>query len=258
MGAIAKRDPEPEATRLVELPTAQDPVSLEAVLARAIADPNTDIERLSRVIDVYERLTGRNAEVAYTVAFKAAQEAMPAVVRDAENDQTKSRYAKLETVSDAIDPVIHAHGFTLSFGTDDSPLAGHYRITCKVKHTGGHTEHHFADVPADGVGMKGNQNKTATHAFGSTMSYGRRYLKLLIFDVKLKNQDDDGNRGGGTIDARQVRQLEDLIRDAGADRAAFLGYLRVESLELLPVAKFGAALQALAAKKRAGQAGVRR
>jgi hypothetical protein len=49
-----------------------------------------------------------------------------------------------------------------------------------LSHTAGHSRHYQADVPIDNTGPKGAQNKTMTHGFGSALSYGRRYLKLLI------------------------------------------------------------------------------
>jgi hypothetical protein len=178
---------------------------------------------------------------------------MPIVVRDAVNDQTRSRYAKLETISEKMDPVIQAHGFSLSFGTADCPLPNHYRVTCKVRHNAGYSELHHADVPADMLGMKGNQNKTATHAYGSTLSYGRRYLKTLIFDVVIKDQDDDGRRAGsGTfITADQVKTVRQGLVETKADEAAFLQYLGADSIETIPGAKWQGVVQALNAKRRA-------
>jgi hypothetical protein len=41
--------------------------------------------------------------------------------------------------------------------------------------------------------MRGSPNKTAIHGFGSAMSYGRRYLLLLIFNLAMRHEDNDGN-----------------------------------------------------------------
>lgn len=247
MNAIAKRELEGVPAQVIQA----DAASLMQIISRASADPKTDMDKLERLLSMYERISARDAERAFNEAMKAAQQEMPAVVRNAKNDQTNSRYATLDAVADAMDPVIHRHGFSLSFGTADSTLAGHYRVTCKTRHIDGHSEDSYADVPADMNGMKGNQNKTATHAFGSTMSYGRRYLKLLVFDVTLKDRDDDGNRGGGgQISEAQVRTLDALIVASGADRPAFLKYLKVNDLSELPASRFQAALAGLNAKKR--------
>jgi hypothetical protein len=240
------------ATRQAAEVVQADAASLMQIISRASADPKTDMDKLERLLSMYERISARDSERAFNEAMKAAQEEMPVVVRNAKNDQTNSRYATLDAVAEKMDPVIHRHGFSLSFGTSDSALPNHYRVTCTASHEAGHSREYFADVPSDMLGMKGNQNKTATHAFGSTMSYGRRYLKLLVFDVTLKDRDDDGNRAGNTpISPEQVRTLEALVTASGADRTAFLKYLGVEAMEDVPAGKFKTALAGLNAKKRA-------
>lgn len=233
---------------------ASDTDALLAIIERVASDPEADPERVERFMALYEKAAARKALLAFNAAMSAAQLAMPAVVRDAENKQTNSRYAKLETISDAIDPIIHANGFSISYGTFVSTLPGHYGVRAEVAHVGGHTKSYDADVPADTVGPKGNQNKTPTHGFGSTMSYGRRYLKLMIFDVKLKGEDKDGNKPGDTITEEQVDEINGLIDEAvtsrpGTDRAAwltdFLTFMGVTALLDIPAKDVGKATKAI-------------
>lgn len=233
---------------------ASETAQLMDVISRAAADPSVDVDKLERLLAMRKEIAAEAAERAFNEAMRTAQAAMPAVLRNAENSQTSSRYATLEAVADAIDPVIHSNGFSPSFGTADSTLPGHYRVTCTLSHVAGHKRDYFADVPSDMNGMKGNQNKTATHAFGSTMSYGRRYLKLLIFDVKLTDRrDDDGNAAGGDepINQAQLDTLRALIVEVDADIPRFLKFMRVDALEDIPVRNLNRALVSLEAKKTA-------
>jgi hypothetical protein len=48
-------------------------------------------------------------------------------------------------------------------------------------------------MPADGKGARGNDVMTKTHATGSAVSYGMRYLLKMIFNVSSGEADDDGN-----------------------------------------------------------------
>ena len=123
------------------------------------------------------------------------------------------------------------------------------RITCELSHNAGHSKHFHADIPIDAAGMAGKVNKTPTHAFGSTMSYGRRYLTLMIFDIAT--EDDDGNRAGNgaVISDEQATDLLNLINEVGADKAKFLAYMRVDSIADIPVAKLGGAIAKLEAKR---------
>lgn len=246
-----------ESTAVVEQHPSSDVDAILHMIERVAADPNADPERVEKFMAMYEKAMERKALLAFNAAMQSAKKAMPAVVRDAENDQTHSRYARLETISDAIDPVIFEHGFTIIFGTDVSPMAGHYRVTAELSHNEGHSKSFHADIPADGVGMKGNQNKTPTHAFGSTMSYGRRYLKLLIFDVTLRNEDDDGNRAGAvTVTDEQAATIRELIEVAVAEQAEngvtkdgftkrFLSYMKAETISDIRAAHYKRAIDAI-------------
>lgn len=175
--------------------TEQTPDHWIALAIQQGADP----DRLEKLLGVQERWQAQQSRRAYYEAMRAVQAEAPAVTRDATNTQTGSLYAKLETISKALAPVYTRHGFSLSYGTADSPLEGYVRITCAVMHSGGHVEHIHVDLPADDVGIKGNRNKTATHAHGSTISYGRRYLVLMAFNVTMAGEDDDGVAGDDAV-----------------------------------------------------------
>lgn len=226
---------------LDETPPADFAGGLLNVIERAARDPNVDVDKMERLFVLQERVLARQAEVEFNDAMAKAQAEIRPVAKNKYNEQTRSHYSNLEAVANAIDPIIHRHGFSLSYGTDVCPLEGHYRITCRVAR-GGHSELRFADVPADTVGIKGSQNKTATHGFGSTASYGRRYLKLMIFDVATTD-DDDGQKAGRAdnyqmINADQCAELRRLISAADTTEEAFVGHIGCGTLPELNVIHF--------------------
>jgi hypothetical protein len=87
-----------------------------------------------------------------------------------------------------------------------------------------------------------------THGFGSALSYGRRYLKLLIFDIATT--DDDGNAAGRgeTINDAQVAILNGLADEVNADKIAFCKYLKVNDLTQLSASKYNEAMGLLRQK----------
>jgi hypothetical protein len=172
--------------------TTEQTDSMMSMIERAARDPQVDIDKLERLFALRERMIAEEKKTAYNAAMSVVQAKIKPVYRDAMNQQTNSPYARLETISDAITPVYTAEGFSLSFDTADSPKADHIRIVCEVMHSAGHTALKHFDLALDNVGLKGNPNKTAIQASGSTISYGRRYLKLMVFDVVLTNEDNDG------------------------------------------------------------------
>jgi len=246
MTAIARTEARQEVARV------EDANAFLGFIAEAARDPAVDVSKMERLFEMRERMLSREAHLQFNAALKRAKEQMPAVLKNKYNEQTKSHYANLESVSDAMDPIITANGFSLTFGTAPTPLEGHYLVTCTLAHEGGHEKNYEAPIPIDSAGIKGTTNKTLTHAFGSTMSYGRRYLKMMIFDIKTT--DDDGNAAGDPesvfMSDGQLAELEKLITETGADKARFLKFLKEETLESAPARKFEHARQALLAKKK--------
>lgn len=196
-----------------------------AVIERAVRDPSVDIDKMERLLTMQERVMAEQAKRDFFAAFRAVKAEIRPVIRNRWNDQTKSGYADLEALANAIDPILEKHGFSTTFGTGKADLDGHYRVTCDLMHVGGHEKAYHADIPQDLTGIKGNQNKTATHGFGSTVAYGRRYLKLMIWDVATR--DDDGNDASAiaTVSADQVQQMRDLLEAKGKQEARFVNYV---------------------------------
>ena len=230
-----------------------DAASLMEVISRAAADPNTDVDKLERLMGMYERITARTAESAYHEAMNAAQAAMDRVRTDSHNPQTKSRYASFPALDRALRPIYTQQGFSLSFDTGDGAPQDHVRVVCRVAHRGGHKETHHVDMPADGKGAKGGDVMTKTHAAGAAYSYGQRYLLKLIFNIAV-GEDTDGNAPTGPtvlVTDDQVADLVALMDEVGADRDRFLNYLRIDTLAHLPAKRFQEAVRALEAKRGA-------
>lgn len=164
-----------------------------AVIERAALSPEVDVDKMAKLLDMQERIFNKQAEISFNQAMVRAQNRMRPVIKDAANDHTKSMYARMETIDRQIRPIYTAEGFALSFGTEDSPLEKCIRIVCDCTHADGHVKKYHADVPVDMYGSGGKQNKTATHAFGSSVTYGQRYLTKLIFNIAIASEDDDGN-----------------------------------------------------------------
>ena len=202
---------------------AQDPQSetsaMLTIIERAALNPDVDVEKMKQLLDMQERVFDKNAEIAFNKAMVRAQKRMRPIVRDAENQQTHSKYARLETIDRQIRPIYTEEGFSLSFGTDESRVEKYIGIICDVMHEEGHVKRYRADIPIDLHGMKGTPNKTGTHAFGSTISYGQRYITKLIFNIALANEDDDGNAAGGakTVTLFQVGILTQTLSQTSQD-----------------------------------------
>lgn len=201
---------------------------------------------LEKMMLMQERFEARRAQEAYSLALADCQADMPCVVKDAENLHTKKRYARLENVITLIKPVLTQHGFSLSFGEEDSPQPGMMRIVCDVFHRGGHKERYRLDVPMDGKGSSGGSSSmNAPQAKGSTTTYGRRYLTYMIFNLAIADEDLDGNApdDSATINDDQLKTLKGLVMEcekygAITVKSRFLKWLQVDTLEDIPQSRF--------------------
>lgn len=220
----------------------------------AAIEKGLSTEQLRDLLAIKREYDADEARKAFASAMRDVQAALPKVLCDRINDQTRSRYASLDAIIETCMPIIADCGFSLSAGTDAPQINGCIGITLTVRHSAGHSEQARCDVPLDLTGIAGKTNKTAVHAHGSSMSYGRRYLAKLFFNI-YTGDDDDGNKAGSSerITDEQHDELMDLAAKAGADMAGFLKYLKVDALMNLPASKYKAAVAALEAKRKAAQ-----
>ena len=203
--------------------------SLIHVLSRAMSDPSIDVEKVERYAALYERAIAREDEIKFNQAMQAAQGEMRHIATDANNPQTKSRYATYAALDAKVRPIYSKHGFSISFDTGDGAQEGCIRILCFVA-LGGHSRTYHIDMPADGKGAKGGDVMTKTHATGAGVTYGRRYLLGMIFNL-LIGEDNDGNEPdhGSFISQAQVAALIKLADEVNADKAKFCAYFKVPS-----------------------------
>jgi hypothetical protein len=226
MSNVATASPAPAT------PPASEVVAFVQMIERVARDSSIDIDRLDRLLVMRERENARLAEQAFNEALSLAQGEMQAVGVDSDNPQTRSRYASYAALDRAVRPIYTRYGFGLSFNTADAaPGPEQIRMICAVSH-GGYTRHYHVDMPVDGKGARGGDVMTKTHAMGSGISYGMRYLLRMIFNLAI-DYDDDGNAAGGrkpavetTLPARIQRNLDRLQPKAGgiAERAISARY----------------------------------
>lgn len=220
-----------------------------ALLERALELKLTAAD-LGAWMDLHERAEAKRAAALFAQALSAAQAEMPCIVKDATNSHTKSKYARLETITHDIKPVYTKHGLSLSFEPEPCPTEGFIRVRADLRHDAGHLQTYRVDMPKDGKGSQGNANAmNPLQASGSTFSYARRYLVCMIFDLVVAGEDLDGN-DVQFIGPGQIQELNDGLEASGVKLAAFLQWLALESLDQMPVREFANAVGYLQRKAR--------
>lgn len=224
-----------------------DTAALLQMIDRATRDPAVDVEKAQKLMDLYERVDNRNREQQFDISMNAAQRAMEQVRTDADNPSTKSRYASYAALDRAIRPMYTAHGFSISFNTREDAPADTVRVTCQVSHAG-YSRNYLLDIPADGKGARGGDVMTKTHATMAAVTYGKRGLLGMVFNIAVA-RDDDGNAAGTlALDEDQVTELLSTIteinlslQNAGSDLHVDLDKLckrlKVSDIRSIPATK---------------------
>lgn len=219
-----------------------------SVIARAAADPNVDIDKLERLLEMQERVIARNARAAYYDALAEMQPKLPVIaergaISTDRGKTVQSTYALWEDVNEAIRPILAEHGFSLSFKvrrTENEIIT-----TGVLAHRDGHREETELALPTDNSG-----SKNAVQAVGSSTSYGKRYTAFALLNITSAGEDDDGQAGGAPepVDNVRLKLLNDLADAVGADKIKFCRHLKVESLKKLPAARYNYAFKRLKEK----------
>lgn len=240
------------------LPAAQpsEAASILAVISRAASDPATDVDKLERLMSMYERLNANKARAAYAAALAAMQPTLPIinergriVIKEKNSEKViqSTSYALWEDINEAIRPMLAANGFALSFRTgltDD----GKVKVTGILHHRDGHQEETTMVLQHDSTG-----SKNAVQAVGSSTSYGKRYTAAALLNLTSRGEDDDGQAGGADprISDEQLTQLRAALDEAKAGVPAFCRAFGLEALTDLPAKRFDEALKRIAQRRGA-------
>jgi hypothetical protein len=249
--AVAERMSQEPAK--VEQHPASDSAALIAVISRAASDPNVDIDKMERLMQMHERLTERNARSAYASALADMQPELPVIERNgmirvpAKDGKTghETPYALWEDINEAIRPFLAKHGFALSFRVKKD--GDRVEVTGVLSHREGHSEETMLSLPMDSTGSKNN-----VQAIGSSTSYGKRYTAMALLNITTRGEDDDGKAAGlgNTITDEQFEALSKLMDEHGADLAKFCAYFKIDALVNLPLDKFDQAVTMVKAKRK--------
>lgn len=234
-----------------ELVPRQEPrteaATLMTVISTAAANPQVDVEKLERLLIMYERIRRDTAAAEFSAAMAEMQNELPEVLEHGKikvGSEIRSTYALFEDINDACKPILKRHGFAMSFriSIDEAKIS----VTGVLSHRSGHSESTSIVLPSDVSG-----SKNSVQAIGSSVSYGKRYVMSALLNITTRGEDDDG-RSGGTkfISEKQLSTLRDMLTAANRLEADVAKWAKVASFEELPERDYG---KVFAALKQAAQ-----
>ncbi len=203
-----------------------------SMIERVAMDPNSDLAKLERMLELKERHDAQNAKAAYASAFSQASAEFPTIPLNGRGHNGKP-YATLEDITKLTRPVLSKYGLALTFAVD---VGEQVVVTAKLMHKAGHSESTSMALPRDTSG-----SKNAVQAVGSTQKYGQRYTAQAILGLSLGMDDeDDGQAAGGSepISASQYDDLRELIDAAGITEEIVCTAEKLAALHDLPAQNF--------------------
>jgi len=235
--STATEQSEGQIARIMAAPLGDSPSTVVALIERVALDPSADVEKLDRMMAMYERLKAKEAELAYNAAKGRILKKLVGIkivkTKSALQEMEKGKpqngtyhtfkYAPLEEIDKHLRPLLAEENMDLSY-SDEPREGGGIRIRGRLKHLpSGHYEDSFMSAPLDTTG-----GKSEVQAAGSTNSFLRRYVACNIFNIVVVGDDDDGAMG--TLDEHQTKTILDLIKKAKVG-PKFLKYMKARSVE---------------------------
>lgn len=205
---------------------------LSAAMARG-----TDMAQLEKLLELQERWEGNNAKRAFNSAFAAFKAEAVTIIKGTtikDGPLKGKKHATLHDVIVATTPKLSAHGLAISWRlTRDEK--DWMEVTCTLRHSAGHSESvYMGAAPDTGPG------RNAIQARGSSKSYLERYTATAILGLAAADQDDDGAGGDKEprITEKQAADLDCLLTETGADKAQFMKWAKIKSLDQIPAKNY--------------------
>lgn len=217
------------------------------MLNRAL-EKGVDTEQLSKLMELQQRWEADEARKAYVRAMAAFKAEPLTLLKDREVSFSGTSYshASLPAVVDAVVSALSKYG--LSHRWDTSQSNGDITVTCVITHEQGHSERTTLTAGPDKSGSKNN-----IQALGSTVTYLERYTLMAAMGLAARGMDDDAKGADAleTVSDEQVKQIEKLIKEVGANKAQFLAWAKCDSIDQILAKNFQNVVDTLERKRKA-------
>lgn len=109
-----------------------------------------------------------------------------------------------------------------------------------------------AETPTEKITivMESHAMDNADKAPGKAISYAKKYAVLKLFEIETGEDEESRYQEIEYINADQIAALKKLLVEKDANEKKFVEYMKVHTLEAMPVSKYEQALTALKSKKK--------
>ena len=243
-----------DVARPVNAVATMEPVTPMQMLSAAVAR-GTDMAQLEKLLDLQERWEKNNARKEFVAAMAAFKANPPTIVKDKlvgyenkDGSYTGYKHATLAEVATKIAAGLAAVGISHSW--DVKHEGRMVIVSCTLTHASGHSE----TVTMPPVSPDDSGKKNPIQQVASAITYQQRYSLLAITGLAAADQDDDG-KGGGKVEEviteKQAADLDCLLTETNSDKALFLKWAKVDSLNQILAKNFKFACDEVRARAKA-------
>lgn len=202
--------------------------NLLSIIDRAARDPNVDVDKMDRLLQMRMQLIAQQAQADFNEALAVMQPLIP-TIQERGNANGRYTYARWEDINEVIKPILAEYGFALNFETLTGD--GWVEITAILRHRGGADQRSVYRLPNDVSG-----NKNVVQASGSSSSYGKRYTASALLNLQSTLIEDDDGRAAGTrtISQEQFNELDSILETEGVDKTTFCKRYQIDAVSNLP------------------------
>ncbi len=199
-----------EVTKIAPTEVVEDlpPINpMISMIERVMLNPDADLDKLDRLLEMKERVEDKNAKIAFAAALSAARATIPPIVKDSTVDFTSQKgrthyqHETLAGIAKAIDPILSEHGLSYRFRTDQGN--GGVKVTCIISHADGYSEETSLMGAPDGSG-----SKNSFQAVGSAVTYLQRYTLKAALGLSAEVDDDGQNAEPRSSEKPQPQQRQ--------------------------------------------------
>lgn len=238
-----------EQVNQIEAPTVSQVVPINqnkessAVLAAitGMMDRGINADAAERWMGLWNQVEAKEAQRQFHEALAKVQSQVPSIEKNGEirdkNRNVVSGFSTYEDIMRAVKPLLDQYGMTFTCVTGKGEN-GLVPVTGILGHIGGHTMESVLELPAETSGFK-----NVVQGVGSSLSYSRRYLAILMLNIVSADIDDDGVAAGQTaapppagptISKANLAKLRKMLTQLGETaEAALCEKLNIDTLDAL-------------------------
>lgn len=200
----------------------------------------TDIDQLSKLMDMQERWEAKESRKSYLDAFAHFQSIVPTITKTKEAHNYY--YAPLGDIASQIKSSLRECGLSYRFEINDE--GSQITVNCIVSHRDGHNEVTHMTGEPDTSG-----SKNTIQSRGSTVSYLQRYCLIGALGLTTADADMDGRIAQDRISDDQAASLKKRLEDTSSDAKKFCAAMGIADVDSMPASKYSQADKILKRKE---------